>query len=395
MTKFPQDCYLDAAKIAHSFERRNFRPSWFATNPHFQTIVGTLFRKETMYSQDFSIFQLLFRSNKKDKPLDSFRWDRRERVETPDGDFFHADWKVCAESDAETPIVLFCHGLQASSKSPIAQEMAMAFNSIQFDAQCINFRGCSGEPNLTPRSYHVGFTDDLLHQISRIHISTPQKRIYLAGFSLGAGVVTKLLTDLGEDAHTKYNICGAAVNAVPFSLAQCAHCLNEDGLSKRLYGDRLTQSMKERMHEQYDSVDFPFTRDDIDKCNSIMDVENILIAATFGFDDAWDYYNQCKTIDSLDKIRVPEYVVQALDDPFFEGVENPENNPNSAVNIHYTQHGGHCAFIFNTENKENSRFSWMPTQLTRFLAHVDEHFTKTSHADSTRAGIAHEYDVKR
>eukprot|EP00977_Amphora_coffeiformis_P003644 scaffold710_cov171-Amphora_coffeaeformis.AAC.13 len=343
-----------------------------------------------MYSQDWSIPDLLSSTSHKSKscgskPLDLFRWDKRERVETPDFDFFHIDYKTCSKTKTEPldtrPIVLICHGLQASSESPIAQEMAMAFNNIQFDAQCMNFRGCSGESNLSPRSYHVGFTDDLLYQISRINKSEPSRRIYLAGFSLGAGVVTKILAELGEDASTKHNICGAAVNAVPFDLAQCAHCLNQDGLSKRLYGDRLLKSMKDRLHEQYDSVEFPFARDDIDKCKSIMDVENILIAATFGFKDAWDYYEKSKTNDLLDRICVPEYVVQALDDPFFEGLENPEIDTSYAVNIHYTRYGGHCGYIFSTEKQDDTEISWMPTQLARFLAHVDKNLNAMEEAN--------------
>jgi len=337
-----------------------------------------------VYSEFFS--KILHRNKSGNlKPLDVFQWDKRERVETPDGDFFHVDWKTCPETKTDSleapPIVLICHGLQASSESPIAQEMAIAFNNVQFDAQCINFRGCSGESNLSPRSYHAGFTDDLLYQISRINKSAPNRRIYLAGFSLGAGVVTKLLAELGEDASIKYNICGAAVNAVPFDLSQCAHCLNKDGLSKRLYGDRLLKSMKDRIYEQYDSIEFPFDRDEIDKCNSIMDVENILIAATFGFKDAWDYYEKSKTIDVLDTIRVPAYVLQALDDPFFEGVENPVIDLSCAVNIHYTRYGGHCGYIFSTEKQDDSDISWMPTQLARFLVHVDTNHDNTQEAN--------------
>ena len=90
----------------------------------------------------------------------------------------------------------------------------------------------------------MGFTDDLLQQITNIHSNNPNKRIYLSGFSLGAGVVTKLLADLGEDAY-RYNICGAAVNAVPFDAAQSAANLNGKGITKSIYGDRLLKSMKE------------------------------------------------------------------------------------------------------------------------------------------------------
>lgn len=114
-----------------------------------------------------------------------------------------------ASSD-DPPVVIICHGLGSCGDSPLAEDMAMAFNTIQMDAVCINFRGCSGESDLTPRSYHVGFTDDLLHQIRIIQAAHPRKRIYLSGFSLEVGVVTKLLADLGDEG-SKY---GADVNAV-------------------------------------------------------------------------------------------------------------------------------------------------------------------------------------
>jgi predicted alpha/beta-fold hydrolase len=225
-----------AASIAHSFVTREFKPAWFATNPHFQTVVSVFFRKESMYSKDFSLLDLASAGTGAAsidgsginirRPLGYFEWDRRQRITTYDGDFYDADWKYAkrgptidndmahAHSTSDRwPVVIICHGLESCSDSPLAKDMALAFNNIQMDAVCINFRGCSGECNLTPRAYHAGFTDDLMQQIRTIHEENPRRRIYLSGFSLGAGVVTKLLTDLGDKA-SEYNICGAAVNAV-------------------------------------------------------------------------------------------------------------------------------------------------------------------------------------
>jgi hypothetical protein len=263
-----------ASKVAHSFKTSDYKPSWFATNPHFQTIVSVLYRKETMYTPDFSFLRNLLPtktappsatigvqseqskrstgcSRTKIVPLDEFQWDRRQRILTDDCDYYDIDWKYAdtdqrrrgllllldgddlenekvpvktppqqqsVEYENDRPVVIICHGLESCSDSPLAKDMAMSYNNINMDAICINFRGCSGECNLTPRAYHLGFTDDLFHLIRTIQggqqkLQLPQRRIYLSGFSLGAGVVTKLLTELGDDA-SRYNICGAAVNAV-------------------------------------------------------------------------------------------------------------------------------------------------------------------------------------
>ena len=313
-------------------------------------------------------------------PLDVFQWDKRQRVLTDDDDFYHVDWKYSGPQSetgdvstlsSKPPVVLICHGLETNSNSPLAQDMAIAFNRMGFDAATINFRGCSGEPNLTPRAYHLGFYDDLFHFIQKINQKDPDRRIYLSGFSLGAGVVTKMLADLGDDVY-KYNIAGAAVNAVPMDCGQCCSVLNEEGFSKTVYGDRFLKSMKERVRSQYNTCQFQFDLDDVDKCQSIMDFENLLIAPEFGFEDAYDYYDRCKTIDVLHKVAVPELILQALDDPFFEGIQYPANNPEYAVNIQYTEYGGHCGFVFHTERDPQSTASWMPFQLARFLSHLEK-----------------------
>lgn len=293
---------------------------------------------------------------------------------------FHADWKYHRSSpngDASSPVVLICHGLETNSNSPLCQQIATAFNNQGMDAACINFRGCSGECNLTPKGYHVGYTDDLLLQIRRLNDRYPRRRIYLSGFSLGAGVVTKLLTELQDQAYHQYTIAGAAVNAVPFDLSLCSASLNEDGFAKRIYGDRILKLMKQRIRQPYEMCDFPFERNAIEECQTIMDVENLVIASTFGFNDAWDYYNQCKIIDILDQVHVPQYILQFLDDPFFAGIQYPENSENSPIRIQYTEHGGHCGYIFQSKREDVAGVSWTPTQLARFLAHVEASLMET------------------
>lgn len=420
--------YARGARVSHSFVESEFKPAWWAKNDHFQTIVGTLYRKATMYSRgsrDANILLEIAGFNRGKTPeiarsselLDQFQWDKRTRVETNDGDFFVVDWKHANadgpnnildtnnndsdnDHDHDNPICLICHGLESCSDSEIARELAIACNDKNIDAACINFRGCSDggeECNLTHRAYHLGFTDDLMQQIEAIHSENPRKRIYLSGFSLGAGVVTKLLADLGEDAH-RYNICGAAVNAVPFDTTQYHQNLNEPGFTKTVYGSRLLKSMQRRMKQQYDTCDAPvfsFERSKIDECKTIMDLENLIIAPVFGFDDAMDYYNKTKTIDKLHKVCVPELVVQARDDPFFDGLKFPANDPNRPLRIQYTDQGGHCGYIFHklgeneNENKAETiqpKTSWMPAQLARFLAHLEEN--RNHHRDSDRDDLS-------
>ena len=198
----------NAAEISHSFQTKEFKPAWFARNNHLQTIAGVFSRQDSAYFPPTT--------TGKKQSIKKFRWDERERIETSDGDFFDVDWKFSdsdervGEPSTEVPLVLICHGLQSNSDSPLAKDMAMAFNNVGMDAACINFRGCSGELNRNTLGYHLSFTDDLTHMVELVAAKRPGAPIYLSGFSLEANVVTKFLTDMGTEA-TKYNICGAAV----------------------------------------------------------------------------------------------------------------------------------------------------------------------------------------
>lgn len=379
--------YAKETEISRSFQFREYNPTTWSTNNHFQTIVGTLYRKEAMYSrgslEDFGILLDILgvekMSDEARKPLDEFEWDQRYRVETKDGDYYIADWKYAKtrqSGEDENPVCLICHGLESCSDSEIVREIAIACNENNMDAACLNFRGChdSGEScNLTPRGYHLGFTDDLMQQIEEVHEKNPNRRIYLSGFSLGAGVVTRLLTQLGPKAY-EYNICGAAVNAVPFDVMQNYKALNGPGFTRSVYGERLLKSMKVRIANQYDQGGFTFDKSEIEKCQTIMDIENLAICPVFGFDDAYDYYKRVKTIDKLQQVCVPQYVIQARDDPFFVGLEELADDDSIPLRIQYTDYGGHCGYILHQRESDemNCKTSWMPRQLARFFAHIEE-----------------------
>ena len=374
----PNRKLLNAVNISRSFETKEFCPAWYATNPHVQTIYGVLAREKTMYASSPLDFARQSDSNIEGM-IESFDWDERKRMETPDGDFFDVDWKYCDSVDhigrpnVQVPLVLICHGLQSSSSSPLAKEMAMAFNNNGMDAACINFRGCSGEINRTPYGYHLSFTEDLKQMAKHIADRHPNKPIYLAGFSLGANVITKFLADVGHKA-TKFNVFGAAVNAVPFDMYKTHVNLNQPGFTRTLYGDRLLKSMIDRIDESYDSIDFPFPREKTSEWKTIMDVENDVICPPFGYENAYDYYNKSRTAHVLDRISVPQLIIQALDDPFFQGNTNPPDDPSQPVRIHYTEHGGHCGYVFHSPDSGDGEpsTSWMPTELARFLSHVHE-----------------------
>ncbi len=110
----------------------------------------------------------------------------RENAATPDGDFISIDY-LQGNSDK---IVVLCHGLEGSSQGKYMRGMARHFHQNGWDVAAMNFRGCSGQPNSTARSYHSGATDDL--RVVLDHAAGKGYQVMaLVGFSLGGNLILK------------------------------------------------------------------------------------------------------------------------------------------------------------------------------------------------------------
>lgn len=137
-----------------------FKPAFGLGNPHLQTLWGPLWRPTTHIER------------------------QRERLWLDDGDFLDLDWH--GPHDAQAPLVLVLHGLTGSSNSPYVAGLQKALASQGWASAALNWRGCSGEPNLLARSYHSGASEDLAAAIAHLRTQRPLAPLYAVGYSLGA-----------------------------------------------------------------------------------------------------------------------------------------------------------------------------------------------------------------
>src|SRR3569833_3193097 len=158
-----------------------FQPAWWLRGGHAQTIWPTLLRPRVRL------------------PV------RRERVLLADGDFIDVDW-----AGEMGPIVIVLHGLAGSIDSHYARGMLRAFARRGWRGALLHFRGCSGEPNRLPRSYHAGDPGALNALVELLRAREPARRhrlIYAPGAPWRAGAapprrggVRALRSRRGDDA---------------------------------------------------------------------------------------------------------------------------------------------------------------------------------------------------
>jgi len=121
---------------------------------------------------------------------------RRQRRDSPDGDFIDFDWVDPAAGTAATPLVVLFHGLESSSAAHYALALMTHLLATGWRGVVPHFRGCSGEPNRLPRAYHSGDYSEVAWMLSTIRKQLPAAPLFAAGVSLGGSA---LLNWLGRE----------------------------------------------------------------------------------------------------------------------------------------------------------------------------------------------------
>ena len=284
-------------------------------------------------------------------PLPSYR---RQRWDTPDGDFIDLDW-LAAPHDG--PLVALFHGLEGSSASHYARGLMAACRDAGWAGVTVNFRGCSGEMNRLPRAYHSGDSAEIDWILRRLRAGLGSGApLFVAGVSLGANALLKWLGERGEDAGF---VAGAAGVSAPFDLAAANRALSTG--FNRVYARYFLRTLVPTALTKLDRHPGLFDAGRVMASQTLKDFDDAVTAPLHGFRDAADYYAQSSARFHLAGIRVPTLLLNARNDPFLpaEALPDPTALP-AAIRAEFPAEGGHVGFV---HGAFPGHLSWLPARL--------------------------------
>lgn len=263
----------------------------------------------------------------------------REKIQLPDGDFLHLDWSYTNKPSKKVTILL--HGLEGNAQRAYIQGSAKALISNGYDVCAVNFRGCSGEPNITYRSYHSGATEDLKAVLEHILEHKTYSAIYLKGFSLGGNLLLKYL---GEGNSIPTELEGAVAVSVPCRLDDSLHQLLS--FKNSAYAARFKKNLIEKLRAKQELFPSQITDTDINKIKTLKDFDDVYTSKAHGFKDAMDYYHKCSARQFLAGISVPTLIINAKNDSFLGKSCYPisESEKSKHVYLEMPNYGGHVGF---------------------------------------------------
>ncbi len=312
-------------------------PGWLP-NPHLQTVYGSLFAA---------------------KPAVSYR---RERWETPDGDFVDTDH---VDGLPDRPWVVLFHGLEGSSDSPYARTLMHRVAGRGWRGTVINFRGCSGEPNRLARAYHSGDSAEVDWILNRVRPLANDAPLYATGVSLGGNALLKWLGERGDAARAI--VTRTAAVSAPLDLMAAGEALGR-GLSL-LYAKHFLATMKKRAAAKHARFPGSFDLERMRRSRTLREFDDVVTAPLHGYRDTDDYWTRASSKPLLGRIRVPTLVLNARDDPFLPEAALPApGEVSAAITVEFPARGGHVGFV---SGPFPGHIGWLPGRLLHFFDHQE------------------------
>ena len=312
-----------------------YRAPWWLPGGHAQTLYGVLFAQAKV------------------------PW-RRERWETPDGDFIDID-RLPAASGA--PLVVLFHGLEGGSGSHYACALAREIGRRGWHLAVAHFRGCSGEPNRLPRAYHSGDSAEVRWILSRFSAESRAAPLFAVGVSLGGNALLKWL---GEDAEARSVLVAAAAVSAPVDLVAAGDALGRG--FNLVYAQAFLATMRKKAEEKLARFPGLFDGEAMRRARTLRDFDDVVTAPLHGFRDTDDYWTRASSKPMLRHIRLPTLVLNARNDPFLPEAALPGlSDVSPSVRLDLPEEGGHAAFV---SGPFPGDIDWMPRRVAAFFEHA-------------------------
>ncbi len=264
---------------------------------------------------------------------------RRERWDTPDGDFLDIDWAAQGQS---SKLLVAIHGMEGDSHRHYIRGVLKIMTQQGWDGLAINLRGCSGEPNRLPRAYHIGETGDLHFVLERIRALYAYDTIALAGFSLGGNIVLKYLGE--QSGQLAPEIRKAVAISTPCHVPSAEKYINR--LENRLYVLRFLSTLNPKMREKAQRfpgivpLQSPMPR-------TLRAFDDCYTAPLHGFRDAEDYWTRNSSLPYIERIAIPTLLINAQDDSFLSPECFPWHLAQTLPHFYLAapRYGGHVGFV--------------------------------------------------
>ena len=279
---------------------------------------------------------------------------RRERWETPDGDFIDVDFANPKETTSlslenlkpiKRPLLLLFHGLEGSSGSHYALAFERVARQRGWAYAVPHFRGCSGELNRAPRAYHSGDFEEIGWMLNQFKVAQDKANggpIIAVGISLGGNALMRWAQEAGSQAAQ--TVKAVASVSSPLDLAASGVAIGK-GFNRLVYTRMFLKTMKPLALQRLALHPGLFDAEKLKASHDLYEFDNVFTAPVHGFKNTEDYWLRASAKPHMHRIQLPALALNALNDPFVPAASLPKQSEvGQNVTLWHPAQGGHVGF---------------------------------------------------
>jgi predicted alpha/beta-fold hydrolase len=263
------------------------------------------------------------------------------------------------QAETRRGLAVLFHGWEGSSRSNYILATAAQLYGLGFDVFRLNFRDHGETHHLNEGLFHSCRIDEVVHAMQDMQKRTGARNWGLAGYSLGGNFTLRV----AARAQSDHLSIASAVAICPVIDPHNTLLAMEQAPAfyERYYIRKWSRSLDAKQ------AAFPGHYDvDAWKTLKSLRTRTDFLATTYaGFESGLAYLDGYSVAgDRLSDLEVPSLILTAADDPVIPVDDIRALATNPALEVHVSDHGGHCGFLKNWKFE-----SWTEDVIAeRFLA---------------------------
>jgi uncharacterized protein len=254
-------------------------------------------------------------------------------------------------------LVVLLHGWEGSSDSLYVLSLGSHLFHLGCDVFRLNFRDHGPTHHLNQDIFHSCRLDEVVGAVRSIQQQFPDRRITIAGFSLGGNFALRVAARApaaGIRLERAFGVC-------PVLRPHSAMEILERGpfIYQQYFISKWKRSLKLKQQLFPNAYDFA----PVLAQKSIRTMTELMVMHYSEFPSLDAYLDgYAITGNVLANLQVPSHIVSALDDPIIPASDLKDLPRNPHLHIHAVPHGGHCGFM-----DRLNRESWADRKIARLM----------------------------
>ena len=319
----------------------SFKPPWYLRSGHIQTVLTAVYRPKLSLSNTIQHVVPL--------PRDvgsTFIYENS------------ANTASVSSPQRASNAILMLHGLGSSHSGTYMSNVAAKLVARGERVIRVDFPGCGPSAKLTWLPGHAGCSEEIWAILGWCRTNLGIDDWRAIGFSLGGNVLLRMLAQHADELANRdapWTIRSALAVAPPIDLAAC--CIGMEGKINRWYARHFLRILmgeaKQRstMWPQWAAI--PTSP----RPTSIRQFDDRFTAPLAGFKNADEYYRESSSAPLLKKIKTPTTLLCDRHDPIVQAKIFDAAVFSSAVQLEWTQRGGHLGYLYRTSDGRYMRWA--------------------------------------